>query len=1790
MSSTPVMPAPSRLAICRSAFRNSCAMGLALAIAGNAGSANAQSFLGTPTFDSATVAIDSSVSGVTDISVSSSQAVITWDLPSSTVAGNPAEIFQPAGTTATFHEGGSFTSPTFTVLNRILPFDIVGGAAVNRPVQFNGTVNSTFGGVQGGEIWFFSPSGIIAGPTASFNVGSLVLTTNDIDTTGGLYGTGGEIRFRGAASSLAPVEIQSGAVIDAAASSGAYVAIVAPRIVQAGTVGADGHVALVAAEQADITINTGLLNIVVTQGTTDSNGIVHTGSTGGGESTASDDFQVLSLIAIPKNTALTMLLSGSIGYAPATGAFGDGSSVVLSAGYDANLSNADLAQNLGNIEIGNTQFTSYVSGIATNAINIAPNGGSVEFGQGADLTGFRSISAIAGDGESILSNQGLFLRSNQGSTGGAVTIRAEGGATGGDINALSLFVTANGDSDSLFPEGGEGIAATGGTVTLQASGGRITADMISLEAIGRGFFGMDTGGTGTGGTISASVSAGGSITANNFDARASGFGGEGALVGGDGIGGNVSLLEQGGTLNLGFVTLSARGVGASYSGRTGDGQGGTARIDIISGTTSWDDLRIEADAESGELYDYDGVSGSATGRADAISVHVGTGATLDITGSASLTADAYAGVRGAGNFGRAGGVSVLADSGGTLHVGESLTVSANAATSRESQYAFPDSSPTLTGGTVNVLANGGTIDVHQLRATANAIGTGATGSGGIVTGGTAIVGAAGGGTISTFVFDGPGFLSVEAEAYGGNGPAPSNAFGGTATLFAQDGTLNLDGYVQVSAMATSGDGTEATLGTGFSAQGGTASIELRAGTAGTASLSTGEIAILADGDARGGTRFSPMLSGNGGSGTGGTARLSVAAGTLDADVVTIRADGLGGVSAPLDVSVPLQSGDGFGGTASLVITGGTTTITDNLDLAARGFGGHRDLLDGGGGNDIVIGTGSLAGNGTGGNAEAFLSGGTISTASLTLDGGGIGGTGTDDFYGMTTITNGGSGTGGSARIVMPAGSSASLAADDVLVQANGLGGRGGTDGTTTANGGNGTAGSAGFTLADGSFALGATSVQADGIGGDGATGGNGVGGVASFLLNDSVAGMAPRNIASLSLTGNGIGGISDTGPAATETAGQVQLAANVGSAASGVSVTGDFTAAAQGSVAPAGNGFVGSIGGGAFNVGGNSTIATTRDIFLTIGSGGAFATTGMLAISTPRTVTSSGLVSSGSGASISANLGISMTDLNSGGIAFLSAPSGAVTISNDLRSTGVSVQATSLNISSLGSLSFYNGMITTGDLSIQTAGDLLLPYVDAQGNVTLTSTGGALVTEGPIRGVDISLSSAADLTSFTVEGTGSLSLTSTAGSVAATTALDATAITISAARNIDLLDMTSAGAVSLNSGGTINVGGTIIGTDITATSADIAISSAGSIGARGTTRSITLRNANAGDRTFIGGTAQTNGYQVDATELRQLFADNSITLGAADGPLGSGADLVIGNLALAYGANGNIGTGGTLKILAPGRVEVSGAVALTTSSDADRFSIDPSRIDIITDTGSIVMRDSAGNLQGELELVGGTIVVASSATLSQIANLTTQAAINEALAAAPATANPDGYLQASSIVVNATDAFYIANTGAPSDGTTSDNADRRGFTANRLSIVTGSAATHISINGVIVDSAGLAVTGFDVVPLVSINGQPASLPSRSSRFSTINGCFIGGSCEFSQQNELTRTKSDIEVPLDPEGGTKPEYLYVLEIEQPQPDDLQPLVDEPVTGVGNDDLWGSNCGPDSGGCPQGGNSQ
>lgn len=1768
MTRKPASPAPSPLAKRRRDFRTGCAMAVALALAGNVGTAAAQSFLGTGEVVAPGDAFILAEGGSTSVFVNTEQTVINWQLPSSTVAGNPPEVFQLGGTTADFSAGSGINS--FTVLNRILPFEMVGGVpvAVNRAAQFNGTVTSP----ANSSIWFYSPSGIVVGANATFNVGSLVLTSNDIDTAGGLYGSNGEIRFRGAASSLAPVEIQNGALINAGAGPGNYLAIVAPRIVQAGTISVDGQVALVAAEQADITINAGLLDIVVTQGTTDPSGIVHTGTSGGAASTASDDVQVMSLIAMPKNTALTMLLSGSIGYTPAVNAVDEGSSVVLSAGYAPDLSNGELAQNLGNINIGNTQFTSPVTGVATNAIAIAPVAGQVNFQQSADLTAFQSLSAVAEDGEAILAAQTLFLNANQGPTGGTVTIRAEGGTTGGDftING-SLFVSASSDNSLFFdPDGGN--SGTGGVITLEASGGRISADQINLDAFGLidssdGALGAD----GTGGVITASVSGGGSISAPSFSVNADGFGGFGLDSGGDGTGGTISLRNQGGTLDLALVSLSASAFAGNSNVQTGSAQSGSILIDIAGGTDSWTELYADANSFGGEAFEFGSVAGSAAGRADAVSLHIGSGATLNITGSAYLAADAYAGVNGNGNAGTAGGVSVLVDGGGALRVDDTFRVSADAWISSESLFFDLLTSPTLTGGTVNILASGGNINVHNLRSTADAIGAGAMDFAGNVTGGTNTVGVTSGGTISTFAAGGlPGFLLVSARAYGGNGPSPADAFGGTATLYADGGTLNFDDQILVSATAVSDEYSNILSGNGFAAQGGTASLELRGG---GGSLSAVGITILADGDA---TNTEYTLAGDGRSGTGGTARLSVAAGTLVANDVLIRANGLGGQSGPLDISMPFQSGDGFGGTASLVTAGGSTTINSSLQLLAQGLGG--------GGTQTFSGqTAPLSGNGTGGDVTMLLSGGSLSTPSLLLDAQGFGGLGSDDLGDIATAPDGGDGTGGSAQIAMSEGSTAQLTAGDVQVFANGAGGAGGNGGGGQGDGGAGTAGSAGFNLADGRFTLGSTTVRADGFGGAGNRGGNGAGGTAAFLLNDSLAGAPPRTLGSLTLSGSGVGGASGTGPASTGTAGQVQLTANAGSAAGAVSVAGDFLAEALGDLAATGNGFVANIGGAPFRVGSNSTITTTRDVSMAIGTGAAFATQGTLTITTPRSVTMSGLVSSGSDAVVSADLGITMSDLNSGGTTLLMSSGGPVAVSNDLSSSGlVAAFGTSLDISSLGALTFGDASAGSGSFAVETAGDLVIGGIEIAGDITLSSTDGAL-TVGPITGNNVSLSAGNSLNAAAVTGTGTVMLAS-GGRLQASDTVSGAGITLTAGGDVQTdADVLSSAGLLVQAGGTFRAGGRVVGTDIVAESANLSLAPMGSIGERGMTQSIALSNSSPTSPTYIGGISRSGGYSIDAAEAARLFADNSISFGIANGTPGSVGDFIVGDLALAYGASGNIGSGGVLKILTPDRVAINGAVALTTSSNADRFSIDPTRIDIVTDTGSIVMQDNSGALVGQLELVGGTIAVASAAKLAEIADLSNPAAINAALEVPDATANDAGYLQAGHILFDADSAIYIANTG-----TSANNADRRGFTANRVSITAGSPLTHISINGVLLDSMGSPVTGLDTAQFVVINGT-AGGAGHFPPFSTINGCSISQTCRGTERTETTKTKSDIEVPLEPEGN-KPEFSYILEIEEREPEDLRPLIDEPVTGVGNDDLWNGACGPDSGTCPQGGDGE
>ncbi|MEP3224569.1 MAG: hypothetical protein ABJO01_01235, partial [Parasphingorhabdus sp.] len=365
------------------------------------------------------------------VTVFAPESIINWTTNVSGAAGTQVD-FLPAGGRLRFSGDGS----DYTVLNRVFT------PGFDSAVRIDGTVTSDINGARGGNIWFYSPGGIIAGTTSIFDVGSLVLTTNDIDTTDGLFGDRGEIRFRGAdigpGYAIPAVVIQNGAQINAV-NNGSYLAVVASRVEQAGSVDVNGSVAYVASEQADLTIDKGLFDITIPvgSGTADANGIVHSGTTTGSASTNErTDAQAIYMVAVPKNSALTMLVGGNIGYQPAVSANIENGNVVLSSGYNVTVDNRqepipDIADNPVQAHSGNIEFR---AGGFTSAVTAALSGDLATNSAGTlDFSDDLSLTSIA---DFAITFDGL----DQFSVGGNTSIRTDGEfSISRDVDSLGIL-------------------------------------------------------------------------------------------------------------------------------------------------------------------------------------------------------------------------------------------------------------------------------------------------------------------------------------------------------------------------------------------------------------------------------------------------------------------------------------------------------------------------------------------------------------------------------------------------------------------------------------------------------------------------------------------------------------------------------------------------------------------------------------------------------------------------------------------------------------------------------------------------------------------------------------------------------------------------------------------------------------------------------------------------------------------------------------------------------------------------------------------------------------------------------------------------------------------------------------------------------------------------------------------------------------------------------------------------------------------------------------------------------
>lgn len=1123
----------------------SCAIAAGLAALAMGGPALAQ-VAGSGSIVSGSGTITPPGPSATTVTTTTPQAIINWT-PTDTAPTGGAIDFLPAGNTLNFVGTGSYT-----VLNRFVDGS---GGSIARQIALNGTVNSYVGsttGPRGGNIWFYNAGGILIGATGVINVGSLVLTANDINTTGGLFGPGGTIRFNGASGSQSAITVNGTINADVPGNpGGSYVALVAPRIVQAGTVRVDGSVAYVAAEQADIRINNGLFDINVLVGAEGGNVITHSGTTTGPAHQQDDvDQNRIYMVAIPKNDAVTMLVSGQIGYDAVSAQVDPNGAVILSAGY--NITNGQIAGGpvgnaAANIVVNDMIFRSDTTVHASGALTAGPLATLPPPGGAFVPPPHLGRLIVQGNGLFIGDTSATFnVGPNQlGGATGNLELRSTTGNATMTVNG-GLFLTPGALSivagSAVQPDG----STQAGTASLTvAAGGQLAADVISVTANGEGAVdGSGNGLAGRGGTARMTVTGSGSaVQSSQTIISAIGSGGNATIgqLGGAGVGGTAELVIDGDSSTsvlLSNVLVSAAALGGSASGENavgGNATGGNAAVTVNGGTlVEFDSLRVEANAQSGGAVSPSlttALSGNAQGGT--ITFAVSGGAELLVDGDAVFDASADAVISENIGSSNGGSIAIAAVGGGAIEVLGSLNASAD---SRSGAFGTTRSSVgSATGGQIGIAAQNGQITAGSFALTADAVTSqtsGAATNGAI--GGTIRLRASGGGQILADDPSGLSFISASARA--GFSDGGSDATGGDIELEADGGDISFDHSLFLSASGVSGG--DLNFVSPSVGRGGNILIRVAADSASSMNFSS-DLFVGADG--------SSEAVGEGGSvvaasanGEGGIVTIEVEGGSFTAGNAEFGAFGYGGRAQDADSGT-----NGFGGTVTFTQTGGTVTVGD-MTLRADGIGGDGSGL-------------STGGDGFGGTATVNLFSGVIDAAEIvaTASGvGGIGNAGSDDDPG-NIIDGGSGGRGAGGTVTINVNGDAVVNAGLIGAYANGTGGRGGEfvnvfsfSGTpgTPGNGGSGTGGSANINLISGSVTAGEIIADASAVGGAGGS---------SFFSSSSGA-----------ATGIGVGGTGGDGSGGEATI-NIQMAVDV---SDGVSVIARGTGGAGGLHNVGGNG------------------------------------------------------------------------------------------------------------------------------------------------------------------------------------------------------------------------------------------------------------------------------------------------------------------------------------------------------------------------------------------------------------------------------------------------------------------------------------------------------------------------------------------------------------------------------------------------------------------------------------------
>lgn len=959
----------------------------ALATGFTAGPVAAQvgSFNGTPTVVSGSVTMDrgAAVQGTDLYTINSRTAVIDFRPTDTAINPNVPINFQNSGTTARFVNGAD--TQTFTVLNRIVPVD------GTRPVQFNGTVVSELRNgtnvSRGGDVWFYSPGGIILGARAVFDIGNLLLTSADPTRGGGVIDPASPLRGGGARGSM--IDIQQGASIRASAE-GSYVALIAPAIRQSGTVRVNGSAAYVAAEAATISIANGLFDITVETGTDTGGGLplIHRGTTGGPSSTGAADPHRIYMVAVPKNDAITLLVgeTSRLGFDVATVAGVENGRVVLSSGYDIragaigsllfSTDGAGIVQQRApsDLRVSGGAVTSNFFGRAWTNADIASTTAATSFTGDVTLRGGARAQVAArrpgetvsiGGNLTVSTNNGVITNRQSGSqvvldaSGGGSLVFADNGGTlivGGSATVTSdatyflppnasagpLRAAASGGRAAIFASGGTVRIGGAAAVSASASFDNVPATFVPMADLRGGTAGINTaeGGViqlnGASNTISANALSGlpGSVGDRT--------GGVATLTTGTGSGGRITTTG-GVTISSTATDTGATGAGAARGGRVTVSSLadpitiGGALIANATATAGGGDVGVAGDAQGGEVVLASGAAGSVTVR-----------------GLTALDASARGGVlRGAaqGDGGQATGGSVLVLSDGVVALNGVTSLQAGAIGGdnlREGPAG--GAGGTGAGGSTEMHATTGSIAVGgDLILTSVGTGGAARNTTGSVNGGD---GRGGGARISstgasgritasrTTILDASGVGGAGAGPGGRGGVGEGGSFGGPsngtngASVSASGGQATLSGAVVLSANGTGGAGSPDAGGVGGAGTAGaTGLFAISPATTNERSrLTTGALTMNATGTGGAGATVGRATAGS------GSARVD--GGDLSLASLTFRSAGLSPSRPGFDVSAT-NGGVSVTGLAALTVAGVFTLngpfSAPTIAITARGI-------------------------------------------------------------------------------------------------------------------------------------------------------------------------------------------------------------------------------------------------------------------------------------------------------------------------------------------------------------------------------------------------------------------------------------------------------------------------------------------------------------------------------------------------------------------------------------------------------------------------------------------------------------------------------------------------------------------------------------------------------------------------------------------------------------------------------------------------------------------------------------